>query len=248
MGDIPDFTGTLPYLSTEQMKEVDRKMIEDFGIQLIQMMENAGRNLAHLANILFLERNPQNKLVAVLAGPGGNGGGALVCARHLHNFGASVKIILSTHPTNFAPIPAQQLRILQNLDIPIFRFNNFDGTIAPNLTIDGMIGYNLKGHPRAATAELINWANSKSAPTLALDVPSGIDATTGIVYKPAIKAAATMTLALPKKCFLVADANNHIGELYLADISVPPALYRASPLNLDVHNIFAQSEIVRLKS
>src|SRR5262249_35191400 len=82
----------VPYLTTRQMVEVDRAMIEDFAIELVQMMENAGRNLAHLARFRFLDGNPVGRRVIVLAGGGGNGGGALVAARRLHNWGASVEV------------------------------------------------------------------------------------------------------------------------------------------------------------
>ncbi len=78
----------VPYVTTEQMIEVDRAMIEDYRIDLIQMMENAGRNLAHLARELFLDGDPRGRSLVVLAGTGGNGGGAMVCARRLANYGA----------------------------------------------------------------------------------------------------------------------------------------------------------------
>jgi NAD(P)H-hydrate epimerase len=81
---FPVYAGEVPYLTADQMVEVDRAMIEDYHIGLVQMMENAGRNLAHLARVRFLESNPSGKPVVVLAGTGGNGGGALVCARRLH--------------------------------------------------------------------------------------------------------------------------------------------------------------------
>lgn len=81
----------LPYLTTAQMVEVDRAMIQDFGIELIQMMENAGRNLANLGRLRFLGGRPVGKRVVVLAGTGGNGGGALVAARRLHNWGAQLE-------------------------------------------------------------------------------------------------------------------------------------------------------------
>ena len=73
----------IPYLTTQQMIEVDRVMIEDLLIDLPRMMENAGRNLADLARRRFLDGDPRGKSVVVLAGAGGNGGGALVCARRL---------------------------------------------------------------------------------------------------------------------------------------------------------------------
>ena len=83
--DIP-----IPSVDTAEMIEVDRAMIEDYHIELIQMMENAGRNLAHLARMRFLDGDPREKRVLVMAGGGGNGGGALVAARRLHNWGGNV--------------------------------------------------------------------------------------------------------------------------------------------------------------
>ena len=76
-----------PSITADQMREVDRAMVEDYGIQLTQMMENAGRNLAHLARYRLLEGDPRGERVLVLAGKGGNGGGGAVCARRLHNWG-----------------------------------------------------------------------------------------------------------------------------------------------------------------
>ena len=84
------------------------------------------------------------------------------------------------------------------------------------------------------------------APILALDVPSGFDATTGVAFDPAIRATATMTLALPKQGLRAKDASAHVGELYLADISVPPALYGRAPLGLRVQTLFALDDIVRI--
>src|SRR5260370_8705040 len=102
----------VPAVSTGQMREVDRSMPEDFGIDLARMMENAGRNLADLAQRLFAPRT-----VIVLAGPGGNGGGGLAGARHLHNRGIPVSVVLAGGP--LAPAPAPPARILPPLRIPI---------------------------------------------------------------------------------------------------------------------------------
>ena len=112
--------------------------------------------------------------------------------------------------------------------------------------MDGLIGYSLKGAPRAAAADLIRWANSQRAPILALDVPSGVDTTTGIAYDPAINATATMTLALPKEGLRAPDVEKHVGELYLADIGVPPSLYSEPRLALKVGHLYAKSDIIRL--
>lgn len=71
---FPLLTDSIPWLTTDQMIEVDRSMIEDFGIEFVQMMENAGRGLATLARERFLDGDPRGKRVIVLAGTGGNGG------------------------------------------------------------------------------------------------------------------------------------------------------------------------------
>ncbi len=244
---FPLYTGDVPYLTATQMIEVDRAMIEDFKIALIQMMENAGRSLAHLARGRFLGGDPRGKTVVVLAGVGGNGGGALVCARHLHNYGARVQVCVTRPDVDFTPVPAYQLDILRRMAVPIVQSAALPDIPALDLIIDGIIGYSLKGAPRGTAADMIRWANAQPAPILALDAPSGVDSTTGAVFDPAIKATATMTLALPKVGLCASGVDHYVGELYLADISVPPELYAEPALALEVAQIFAESDIVRLK-
>ncbi|MEJ2746645.1 MAG: NAD(P)H-hydrate epimerase [Anaerolineae bacterium] len=246
---FPLFTDPVPALTTTQMIEVDRAMIEDYHIDLIQMMENAGRNLAHLARERFLQGNPRGQKVVVLAGTGGNGGGALVCARRLHNYGAAIRVFVTRPDSGFTPAPRHQLDIVRRMGIPVTLANEVDkgdGDTAV-LIIDGVIGYSLRGNPRGAAAGLIRWANRQAAPILALDAPSGLDTTTGTIFDPTIRATATMTLALPKAGLLAETAVAHVGELYLADISVPPELYAGPALQLTVNAIFAASDIVRIR-
>ena len=239
--DILTYTGQVPSVSTQEMIEVDRAMMEDYGIDLAQMMENAGRNLAHLARLRFLDGQPQGKKVVILAGTGGNGGGALACARRLHIWGASVRVFATRPDADLAPVPAHQLAILRRMEVPVASASEVSGAESPDLIVDGLIGYSLKGNPRGAAANLIRWANGQDAPILALDVPSGLGTT------PAIRATATMTLALPKEGLRAAGAEERVGELYLADISVPPSLYAQPPLGLKVGHIFAESDIIRLR-
>ncbi len=236
----------VPYVDTAQMIEVDRAMMEDFNIGLIQMMENAGRNLAHLARERFLDGDPRGKKVVVLAGTGGNGGGALVCARRLHNYGADVAVFVTKPDEKFTAVPAHQLDILRRMSVPIGLASEVSEGDSPVLIIDGIIGYSLKGAPRGAAAELIRWANDQPVPILVLDAPSGVDTTTGIVFDPAIRAIATMTLALPKEGLRADGVSAQVGELYLADISVPPMLYASLALNIKVGSLFAESDIIRL--
>lgn len=244
---IPIYTGEVPYLNTEQMIEVDRAMVEDFKIQLIQMMENAGRNLAHLARERFLDGDPRGKRVAILAGTGGNGGGALVCARHLHNYGAQIQVYVTKPGADFSPVARHQLDILYRTGISVAKDDAIARPETPDLIVDGIIGYSLKGAPRGRAAGLIRWANAQTAPILALDAPSGVDTTTGTVFDPAIRATATMTLALPKEGLRAPGVEAQVGELYLADIGVPPSLYAGPALDLQVGYLFARSDVIRLR-
>jgi NAD(P)H-hydrate epimerase len=235
----------VPYLTTDQMIEVDRAMVEDFRIDLVRMMENAGRNLAHLARSRFLHGDPRGRSVVVLAGHGGNGGGALVAARRLHNYGADVAVVVTRPVSEFGGVPREQLDAVHRMGIGVQRADALASVPVPYLVLDGVIGYSLNGAPRGDAARLIEWANGQSAPCLALDAPSGVDTTTGTAFDPAIRASATMTLALPKEGLRSPGVADHVGELYLADISVPRELY-SEYLNIDIGPLFAQGDVVRL--
>ena len=234
----------IPSVTIEQMIEADRAMVEDYRIELIQMMETAGRHLAHLARDRFLGADLRGKSVAVLAGTGGNGGGALVAARRMAGWGARVEVALSRAAVAYKGVPARQLEIVERLGLPL-RVAGSPGEV--DLILDGLVGYRLDGPPRGRVADLIRWANTQPAPILALDVPSGMHPGTGEVFEPAVAAAATMTLALPKVGLLSAGGRAPVGELYLADIGVPPALWAGAGLGIDVGSLFSRSEIIRLR-
>ncbi len=236
----------IPFLTTDQMREVDRSMVEDYGILLVQMMENAGRNLAQLARRRFLGGNPRSSRILVLAGTGGNGGGGLVCGRHLHNWGATVQVMATAPASRFTEVPRHQLTILERMGVSISVAGEEADLPPAELLIDAIIGYSLGGAPEGSPATLIRAANAQSAPVLALDVPSGVDAGTGTVQEPAVRATATLTLALPKQGLRAEEAKLNIGELYLADIGVPPGLYTRPPLGLEVGPVFAEEEILRV--
>jgi NAD(P)H-hydrate epimerase len=201
----------LGWLTKAEMIEVDRIMIDELHITLIQMMENAGRNLARLILDLY---NPAT--VAVYAGSGGNGGGGLVAARHLANAGVHVSIVLTRDRSDVDRVPGHQLDILDRLGV-------HEATTPAEVAVDALIGYSLQGAPRDRTAELIEQLSSRSQVVVALDNPSGLDVTTGDAPGVAVAAEATLTLALPKRGLRQVAA---VGDLYVADISVPPQVMR----------------------
>lgn len=214
--DVPAIPAAdLAWLTAAQMREVDRLMMEDIGVTLVQMMENAGRALADLVLRRFGART-----ALVMAGSGGNGGGGIAAARHLANRGVRARVVLAAGVSRMARVPRIQLGIARRLGISI----STQPDPGADVLIDALLGYGLEGDPRGRAAELIRWANAAEAPVVALDLPSGLDATTGRVGDPCIRAAATLTLAMPKAG--LREAPEVVGELYLADISVPPSVYR----------------------
>jgi NAD(P)H-hydrate epimerase len=210
----------LPWLSVEQMREVDRLLIEELGIALEQLMENAGRNLALLARVL-LGGDARRRPVVVLAGPGGNGGGAMVAARHLAVAGAQVRVLLAQPPERLAPVTGRQHDVLRRMSLDV----QVDGpALGPaELVLDGLLGYSQAGPPRDRTARLIEATAGQRV--LALDVPSGLELATGTLHTPYVVAAATLTLAAPKHALRAPGAAVAVGQLYLADISVPPLVW-----------------------
>jgi len=218
-------------------------MIEDYHIELIQMMENAGRAFAKLAR-QHLEGTVKDHSVVILCGSGNNGGGGMVAARRLHNWGANITVVLTKPADKLHGVPAHQLDILKRMGIHIV--NSTPALPTPSLILDAIIGYSLSGAPRGAAAELIHWANGQNAQILSLDTPSGLELTNGTVYDPVIRATATMTLALPKKGLKNPQAATYVGDLYLADISVPPELY--AKMGIAVPPLFANNDLIRLNS
>ena len=235
----------IPSVTVAQMREIDRLMVDELGITLEQMMENAGRALAELARRTL--GDPRGHRITVLAGPGGNGGGALVAARRLAIWGAEVSVALASPAARMHAVPAHQLAIVRGMGIEVLEPKAPLSKIERGaLTLDGVFGYSLAGAPHGYGAELIMAANESHVPILALDVPSGLSAETGEAFEPTIRAHQTLTLALPKIGLLAPRAEPYVGELFVADISVPAQLYQR--LGVAVGPLFAASDILPVVS
>jgi NAD(P)H-hydrate epimerase len=236
-------------ISVEQMREVDRLMTEEYGVALLQMMENAGRGLAALARIQ-LGGNLAGARIVALIGPGNNGGGGLAAARHLSNAGATVTIALAGEPSLPNEVPEHQRRILERMDVlgsdHVTEASNLSALLnQADLVLDALLGYSGRGAPREPLAGFIHSANGTVAPRIALDVPSGLATDTGEPGDPTLLADATLTLAWPKAGVLATTARPFVGDLYLADISVPEVVYHA--IGARRGDVFAAGPIVRLR-
>jgi NAD(P)H-hydrate epimerase len=205
----------VPAISTEQMIEVDRIAIEETGPNLFQMMENAGRNLA-LTIIKSIEEI-SNPSIIILAGTGGNGGGGICAARHLLNRNYDVKIAV-TDKSKLKSVPQKQLEIFEKAGGVLVESLE---SLNVDIIVDSIIGYSLTNAPRGKSLEFIDWANGVKAKKISLDVPTGINSTTGEDYGIYFHSDITMTLALPKTGL----SGEKCGELLLADIGISKNVY-----------------------
>jgi len=231
---------SIPAVTRAQMIKVDRSMIDDYGITLLQMMENAGRNLASVAQFM-LGGDLSGKRITVLCGGGNNGGGGMAASRHLINYGACVRAALAVSEEKLKEAPARQWQTLgrmgatRTLEYPIGD---------DDLIIDALIGYGLRDAPRGKMADWIDRANTSELSILSLDIPSGLDADSGEAPGACIRADATLTLALPKIGLLKKEATDYVGDLFLGDISVPHSLLEAMGMNPG--RLFKSSPVVRI--
>ncbi len=217
------------------MREVDRVAVETVGLQLLQMMENAGRALSwHVRDVY------EDGSVVVVAGNGGNGGGGLTCARHLANRDVPVRVVLDRPPAELDGAAAHQCRILDAMDVAFATdpeaVSRFD---EPTVAVDALIGYGVSGEVRPPAADYVRELDGTADPVVSLDVPSGMDATTGDTHGVRVHPDRTVTLALPKTGL---DAVN--GELYLADIGIPATVY--DRLGIDYEPPFGDADWVAL--
>lgn len=235
--------GALPALNPAQMREVDRLLVDEYKLDPLQVMESAGRSLALVAKRM-LEGDVVDRPVVVLVGRGHNGGGGLAAARYLLNWGAWVQVVCDHPPDEFSGPAARQLATLQAMgSSPAWAEEGWE--LPPSdLVIDAIIGYGLSGDPHGKARDLIQLANSSHAPILSLDIPSGLDADSGQLLTPHIRAATTLTLGLPKAGQLAQPGRDACGDLYLADVGVPSALY--ARLGIEAPAVFARDPLLRL--
>ncbi|MBY9012242.1 MAG: NAD(P)H-hydrate epimerase [Candidatus Lokiarchaeota archaeon] len=211
----------LPGITKEQMAEVDRIMVEDFRIPIELMMEHAGLNLANLA--INLSKPPYSTYI-IIAGTGNNAGGGIVTARRLASWGLNVEIILPKGVGKLNDIPkaqyirAKQLGIKIVNELPEDYLDFKDGSFF----IDAYLGYGFTPRQDEISKSVFNFLSNINN-LLSLDIPSGLDATTGQNYS-GINPKATLTLGFVKKGLLITERKN-IGRLFVADIGIPLSIY-----------------------
>jgi len=234
----------VPAVTASEMAEVDRVAVEDVGLSLLSMMENAGRNLARASRAVVGDR-PRSALV--VAGGGGNGGGGLAAARHLANQGVEGTVALDRERAALDGAPASQAAALDATDATVLDADvdvvdrAVDAVLDVDLAVDALVGYGLDG-PLAGTAgDLAQVVDQGAKRALSLDVPSGVRADAGDAPGRAVHPDATLTLALPKPGLVDVP-----GDLLLGDIGIPAGVYDRAGVDAPGADVFRGEYVVGL--
>ncbi|MFH1854130.1 MAG: NAD(P)H-hydrate epimerase [Candidatus Omnitrophota bacterium] len=208
---------TMQAVSAQEMHELDRRTIEDFGVPSIVLMENAGRCVSE-TGIEMLKASASNN-AAVFCGTGNNGGDGFVAARYLARQGIDVTIFIVGENHGLKNDPLTNLHILRRMGVRVKEIAT-PVNINTGLIIDAIFGIGLEGEVKDPARKIIIDLNQKNVPVLAVDVPSGLDADTGEILGQAIKATKTVTMQFPKKGFYINRGPEHAGEIVVADIGI----------------------------
>jgi NAD(P)H-hydrate epimerase len=213
------------HVTTEQMREIDRRAIQDIGIPGVALMESAGRRVFEELTQMVV---PADGTVLVLCGKGNNGGDGFVVARHLVNNGYDVEVYLVGSANEVAGEAATNLGVVQRMGVPVHEVRTEPDVSAVRskldeaaLIIDALLGTGLRGEVSGVYAVLIAAVNGSQVPVLSVDIPSGLDGDTGTPLGAAVRATKTVTFQYPKRGFTNRSAGQFIGKLVVADIGIP---------------------------
>ncbi len=212
------------YYSKEQIKLLDDLAVKS-GLEIRQMMEIAGFQMAVLFKILSIPRSAKTTIVC---GRGNNGGDGLSAARFLLNEGWKVNVILAD--TKLNEDAKHHFSLLKKMNIPAFYFERKPKEAMKlikesKIIIDALFGYNIHGNPKKPYNRIIDLVNQSDATIIAYDLPSGLDATQGECSEPCIQADYTLALAIPKISHTTKSGRKKSGQIYVADIGIPEFLY-----------------------
>ena len=222
-------------VTAKEMQELDRRAVVEYGIPSLVLMENAGAETARALVTAY----PAASRVAVLCGSGNNGGDGFVVARHLLNRGTTVETLLLARRHDIKGDARVNLEILEKMGGAPVEVTGADGLAAlpqrisrADVVVDALLGTGAQGPARDFLAEVIEAVNRAARPVVSVDLPSGLSADDPEPPGPAVRAALTVTFALPKRCLLLYPAAGHAGTVRVVDIGLPADLCRDPALTL----------------
>lgn len=212
-----------------QMRELDRRATEEYGIPSLVLMENAGLQAA-----LELERAfPRlvRRRVVIVCGKGNNGGDGFVMARHLVNRGIAVEVVLLARQTEPKGDARTNLDVIRRLGVPIHEVTtsqrleaNYTLLERADVVVDAILGTGMTGAATGLVAEAIELLNGCGRPIVALDIPSGLNSDEGVIPGPCTTALCTVTFGLPKRGVILYPAASCAGRVVTVDIGLPRQL------------------------
>ena len=212
----------------DQVRDVDRRAVAEYGMSSLVLMENAGRGCA---DVLLALGAPGP--VAIICGKGNNGGDGFVIARHLSNHGVQVRVVLTCQHAQLMGDAATNLAILRQMDLPVTVVAEpEDLDVAPleaavtgaEWIVDALLGTGAQGAPRSPADSVLRMLNEINAKKMAVDLPSGLDCDTGDAFESTFRADYTCTLVAAKPGLLTDSARPYVGAIHVVDIGVPRKL------------------------
>ena len=223
-------------VSAKEMRWCDETAIRTYGVPSLLLMEQAGRGVADSAARHF---GPlEGKDVLVFCGKGNNGGDGFVVARLLLNQGATLQVVLLASPSDLEGDAKTNFKILSNLarahrkSLTIQRYSNrlLSRRQKPHLIVDAIFGTGFSGDIQPPLRQVVTWINAQRVPVIAVDIPSGVNGTTGAAKTIAVRATRTVTFGLMKTGLLCNQGQDHCGVIEVADIGIPPVVRQARQL------------------
>jgi ADP-dependent NAD(P)H-hydrate dehydratase / NAD(P)H-hydrate epimerase len=221
---LPDWLISLP--DAEQMRAIDRWAIDARGVPSLDLMERAGAGVARA-----VERLSPDGLVVVVCGKGNNGGDGLVVARLLRDAAREVTVLCATPPDQLRGDAAANLERLPGTP-PLELAPGRDALARASIVVDALLGTGFTGEPHGEIAEAIAAIASARAPVVSVDVPSGVDASTGVVSAAAVSATVTVTFHLAKPGLWIRPGKAHAGQVEVLDIGIPRGAPAAARVGL----------------
>jgi hydroxyethylthiazole kinase-like uncharacterized protein yjeF len=223
--------------TVSEMRALDMRAIEEFGIAEELLMENAGQ-AAYF--VLLKEFGIKDKTFTIFCGTGNNGGDGLVVARKIHSSGGVAKVYLLGDPGKYRGAAKINLGIVSRLPIEVQRYQSLDlskeDITQSDLIVDAILGTGIIGDVRGQYREIIESINDSGKPVLSIDIPSGIHGDTGQVMGAAVKADYTVTFGLPKIGNMLFPGFELGGKLYVSHISFPPSIYNSDSLKIAINH------------